>query len=551
MAERFFRFLHGRPLRFTEKCAILFFEKPKLMYVKKEPDKMEKQNHISQNRKLKFLYQLLPQYYQNEDESTYLEKLRKAIYYNTGKGTTIKEKLKSMEFQVERYSEKEIFIFYLTYLQLIHTNRPLIRQPSHRAPTGKKQPNQKLISNIQKFDVDYSFCNVGIQFLIAYELYQALEKENKEEQQFVESYNDYLIFMHLQVKEFLAARGMDSSSMDELEERTKQIKRAEDRAVFNHLKHYYQEEQEIREQITMLHLLNQNEAPFTQMLIIAGTQLVKYDPSVYCYSDLPASSLYTLLFYLRHFFMICETITMRLCWEKLGSRNTMQEEFFEFIHRQEGEIGDSVSWVREAIRTNILLDFGARMLFQQERCEYLYRIELLKGLLEESKQERNTNEKTLQGSETEQLDDVRLAEIETGELIALIIPNKEQRPAGIRNSIKEKVRNTIWVLERLEREYGKLGDTRDAQYIKLMYEELYQYNAYRYKQGNSYHGIIKHIKAGTVSRGELLLLKEKQIRGLFRMKQCMDQYPTYVEKQTIFLEGAVQIYSSFEHWMES
>lgn len=71
---------------------------------------MEKQNHISQNRKLKFLYQLLPQYYQNEDESTYLEKLRKAIYYNTGKGTTIKEKLKAMEFQVERYSEKEIFI---------------------------------------------------------------------------------------------------------------------------------------------------------------------------------------------------------------------------------------------------------------------------------------------------------------------------------------------------------------------------------------------------------------------------------------------------------
>lgn len=518
---------------------------------------MKELNAEERNKRLTFLYQLMPRYYNYMDEgqekAAIMDLLEKAILKDTGKNTTIKTKLKRMEFDVERYPEKEIFIFYLTYLQFIRTNRPFIKQAHRRKPkTEPKQPNQKLSTNVIKFDVDYSFRNVGIQFLIAYELYNELEKKVKDDKQFIESYNDFLVFMHLQLKEFLKAKGNDTFSSEEIEEMRKVVKGVEDRIVLGHVKYYHEQEEEIKKNSTILHLYIQQQ-PYPISLRFAGLQLTQYykDMIDYKQEESWGGCLYTLLFYLCYFFKVCEALTMRIFLEDEAQEESLRNSFNSFFVDRSGDVGESVGFVREMLRTNILLDFAGKMFYQQGRSEYLCQIKILEGLLKESEKEALADDRQPYLSEPESLDDNRLNTIKPEELLDLMIPEKSQRPEGIRNTIKKKVANTIRVLERLKGKYGIIWDARNSNYVRAMYEELYQYNEYHYKNAKGYSGVIKHMKAGTASPGELLLLKEKQIRGLFRMKNALHRYPAYVEEQTISLESAVQVFASFEHWMES
>ncbi len=509
---------------------------------------MNEQKTVSKNKTLKFLYQLLPRYYDDEDETTAMDKLKKAIYQDTKRSSTIKTKLMKMEFDVERYPKKQIFIFYLTYLQLVHTNRPFVERAHQRKSMEAKQPNQKLVSNILKFDMDHRFRKVGVQFLIAYELYQNLEKEDLDEKQFVEAYNDFLVFMHLQIKEFLKAKGEPALDSSGLEQKAKAIKRTEDKVVLsNHVRRYRQEEGEIKKQMAWVHQLNQHGARYDQVSTIAQGHLSRYGREL----GSGISRVYYLIFHVRHFSMISEALNMRVFWEEEETEaSNMREQFLDFLARQIGFVGDAVSRTRETIRANILLDFGARMLFQQERSEALCQMELLKGLAQESNGEPNAHVGCQPDVRPGQLDDTTLSGMTTEELLGLIIPEESRRPKGIRNSIREKTRDTIRVLERLKEKYQIVQGTRDPHYVKAMYEELYQYNEYHYKNTQGYSGIIKHVKAGTASPGELLTLKEKQIRSLFRTRGLIDRYPDYVDEQIISLKSLVEIYASFEHWME-
>lgn len=51
---------------------------------------------------------------------------------------------------------------------------------------------------------------------------------------------------------------------------------------------------------------------------------------------------------------------------------------------------------------------------------------------------------------------------------------------------------------------------------------------------------------GTLSSHTLLLLREKQLRGLFRMKGQKQEYLRYIEQRKQFLDEMIKLYTSFE-----
>ena len=193
---------------------------------------MGEQKTVSKYKKLTSLFQLMPQYYDDDQDienKVAMDRIRKAIDQDTSRSSTIKTKLKEIAFDVECYSEKQIFVFYLTYLQFIHTNRSLFTKPGQQwkqkvisQQQEDDRPNQQLIPNIKKFDMDYRFREVGVQFLLCYSLYQDLES-TEDSEQFVELYNKSLVLMHLQVKEYLKVNGSEESYSEEIEEMIKQF----------------------------------------------------------------------------------------------------------------------------------------------------------------------------------------------------------------------------------------------------------------------------------------------------------------------------------------
>lgn len=521
---------------------------------------MSERKPISKNKKLKFLYQLMPQYYDNEDEAIAMDKLKKAIYQDTKRSSTIRTKLMKMEFDVERYSEKQIFLFYLTYLQFVHTDRPLFIKSGRQQKQNEQfkrqegrteRPNQQLIRNVQKFDMDYRFREVGIQFLMNYNLYQKLESM-EDDKQFVEAYNEALVLMHLQVKEHLRIKGEKTLHPEELEERIKQFKQEAAERERLHISRYYFEESEVDVNISAFHKYNQMFS-YKEVLEFAERQLIGYDKTILIHKRDKNwdSLLYSFMFSCRYFVRACEALTLRGHLEKEAQKETALKDFSMFLDKHMNYLEDLAYFVREKMRTNILLDFGGRMLFLQEQNHYVCQIEALKGLLKEYQDTLEGQSNYPYSQNPEQLDDAKLDEITATALLDLIVPEESKRPKSLRKHINEQVRDIIQVLDRLREPYGIYWHIRDSNFVRSMHEELYQYNMYSYKDAKGYSGIIKHIKKGMESPGEMLLLKEKQVRGLFRIKSFMYRYPAYVEDQEKLLKHMLQIFSSFEHEMES
>ena len=115
---------------------------------------MEKKfNDMSKKERLEYLLSLLPDdYIINNTKIDGRESLRRMVYYATGNGKTVEERLKEIGFHLNRYPELEQFLFILTYFDLVKTQREVLEKK--RVDKGTMYSNQKLISNIKKIGVD-------------------------------------------------------------------------------------------------------------------------------------------------------------------------------------------------------------------------------------------------------------------------------------------------------------------------------------------------------------------------------------------------------------
>lgn len=510
---------------------------------------------ISNNQLLTHIYNLLPRYYDDDEEQKlFLDRLRKQLLYVTGSGEPIQERLKAIHFQTEQYSEEQQFLFYLTYLELIYTNRSFIHY-ADRSDASKK-PNEKLIATLKKEDPDYDFREIGFQFLQAHEQYVRIKREEKDNKQFFKKYNDFLIYMHHQVEEALKTKGIQELSKEKLAQRQHEFQIAGSISESADPALYQGEENMLREKMKRLYSLHSDE----ELLGKLPLQLLEYyiyPEEAHLIKNTPEYHhlyLYDFIFFVRAFLNVSEYCLRRI-YQNPEMPDQMKEFFQKQLNQKKSMAGTLTQQIDRVVfkKGYILLAFGVRVLLQQEKRDLEYERRILEALSKESESEESDwypceNEEPVYVSEEV------IKKTSPKQLFYLMIRDTEirekQQSSNARNTIRTQIHNTIKVMNRLKRQYGIVSDVRNAQYICAMYEELYLYaeDGLKHKQ---YKSIARDIAKdgeinGTLSSHTLLLLREKQLRGLFRMKGQKQEYLRYIEQRKQFLDEMITLYTFFE-----
>lgn len=553
--------------------------------LKPQQEKETPKDHVSTVEKMgtkrdvhEYLATLQSNFFQGEANPS--ERVEKYVR-NVGK------QLKGLKLvDVETYPAPQRFLFYLMYYELTGDGQELLNDTPTKSDAGKalskkkpsNMPNRKLLDYVKKGSVNTNVHKMGMRFLSAYQHYEAQQSE------WAAMYHDICERMADKdgqrnpepdldkgFKEWLS--GFLFGGKDDTEGSSGEERRHVHELVVALI---YEDPYVIgyRMQATVLkwryEKLNRENSP-AHLLVwmryhMHGSELEE------ALRIAPEDAIYRFIGGLRYWVMLVELFHMWKTFRKQKEHEMMEsaivEDFSNLMRELRERLQNAAGALKAEFETNIFLAFGGSLILRQEKIRYQYERKILNGLMEEAKEEgERENCETISMTLTKEQIDTKAVN-----LLDIVVPRKSERKAGDRNKdrIKKRTMETVQVLRMLKERYGVVDEPWDSSNVRMMYDELFQYNQFRCphpngKKEKSYSYILSNVmkfqdeekpshgigpdryatgadrNTDGLPRDEKLMLKEKCLRGKYREKNRMPQYVELARQKLEALQSAIEM----------
>lgn len=495
---------------------------------------MEKKfDDMSKKERLEYLFSLLPDaYIINATDIDGRESLRRMVYYATGNGKTVEERLKDIGFYLNRYPELEQFLFILTYFDLVKTQREVLEKK--RVDKGTMYSNQKLISNIKKIEVDTDIDKLKTFFLVISDTYKELKLEDNfrsmknrdNEFELIEKFNENLIFQH---RDFESTQKLDIKKSDKhinlLDEEVNELSKRGD-IYDNAYLNYFSGEKE---------LLNKNLKKICDCKSIKnslmGMSFIMEGGYIGCLNSTNFIEQEQKFFILvNSILFLSKMYEIHLLKGLVHDTETMKmiEKHYDYYYNR---ILEEVSMFEQNTRSDIFEAFAFHIdcLYEKNRYHYIQKMSNDINLnLENLKFERCKLDKVCFSEEV-------IESYTTKELIEYFIPDKEQRKPSDRNVIKDRLKYILVFLKYISEQGTFIAESGYGIELKIAYLILYGRNIGKTKINSTlpkklYDGTVKKIK-----KSDMLLWNEIYFYMFFLLKDCSDVYNLFRDKRNQFL----------------
>lgn len=495
---------------------------------------MEKKfNDMSKKERLEYLLSLLPDdYIINNTKIDGRESLRRMVYYATGNGKTVEERLKEIGFHLNRYPELEQFLFILTYFDLVKTQREVLEKK--RVDKGTMYSNQKLISNIKKIGVDTDIDKLKVFFFVISDTYKELKfednfrsmKNRDNERELIEKFNKNLIFQHRDFestqKLYIKKCGKHINLLEEEVSELSKRGNIYDDAYFN----YFSGEKE---------LLNKNlkkicdcksikESLIGMSFIMEGGYIGSLNSVGFIEQEEEFFILVDSIFFLSKAY---EIHLLKGLVHDTEIMKTIEKQYDYYYNK----ILEAVLMFKQNTRSNVFEAFAFHIdcLYEKNRYHCIQKMSNDINLnLESLKFERCKLDKVCFSEEV-------IESYTTKELIEYFIPDKEQRKPSDRNVVKDRLKYILVFLKYISEQDTFIMESGYGIELKIAYLILYGKNTGKTKINSTlpkklYDGTVKKIK-----KSDVLLWNEIGFYMFFALEGCSDVYSIFRDKRNQFL----------------
>lgn len=501
---------------------------------------MKKIREMSKNEKIKYLFELLPQYYDEDSkDALYFERLRKVYFYKTQKGKPIQMQLKEINFDITEYEELDQFLFILSYIVLTHAERKIIKNQNSKA---EKLPNKNVVYYIKKVDIDSDINNLVAFFWINSDTYILLKRDivedakkngiKIEENRLIEEINLHLNFQHRKYesdnklnvyKNEIELNKNDSG--ERLKEMLSEAGNVYERAYFTF---WSEDEKWLHNCIYNLYKINSLYRflmNIKKLLEIDFFELMKNQKE----RDIEDSFL-TYVLCMR---FLIETYNIFI-FKSLTSEEgdiSVGQDLYETYKLALGHLkvfGKKI--IMSRFQNDIFLHFGAHIysIFYKNYFEYIYKVseDSLEKFIKEEKDIISKDEKDGIIFTEQYIDEVK-----TKELLDYILPNKEKRKQNDRNEIKKRLKYILKLMEKLSEFNPVFYESKYGKNIKLMYLIVYgnytsEFRIKRTTPKKLYDGKYKELK-----RSECIMLTEKYMYGRYAWEGKVEKYRVHLKRR--------------------
>lgn len=340
----------------------------------------KKISEMSNNEKLEYLYSLLPDSQEEDEKELYMDSLKKLCLYTTKKGQPIGERIKKINFDIGKFSKREEFLFWLTYIVLTHTTRGVLNKD-----LVKRQqcyPNQKLVYYIERINVDMDARPLAIFFLIIGDTLCKMREDNSYDEEyaendFVQAFTEQLIFQHryYEYTYSVKIKGKDISLSEEEIEILNEQANIYEKA---YKKKYDGEEQQIGEYLLYIYKLPKE-------LKLNGFDNLMQKEYLFFFNDdelnMDDLVLFNYLFSIRFLAMASEILYFDIyVTESSSSINDNLKRIREYCKSFINELSQKRDEIKKQLSINIFTKFASVIVMLSDKKEYHYTFDVLEKL---------------------------------------------------------------------------------------------------------------------------------------------------------------------------